>query len=463
MKPLTTLFSICFLLTVFVSCNKTVKNSSTYFGGKIINPKSSHVILYSMDKVIDTFLINSENKFGDTLDSIQEGLYYFVHGNENQFLYIEPRDSIMLSLNTWDFDESLVFSGIGAERNNVLIDCFLQFEKDEKTFYRYNSLNPKPFKAKVDSIISLRKNTYEAYVKRHPSETENFKEVLKIAFTYPIYARIESYPISHAKKMKLERFSKLPLSFYEYRKNIDINIDALMYYKPYSKYITNYLYNATYAKRPSPMQNNFVPNFTVDLLKTIDEKVGSKTFKNAFLKQTVVSHFYKKSTCDINNKEFDVFLALSSNEEDKDLVKKLLIDNQIIHKNHKMENFYIHDFTNASYAIQDLIKGKNTFLFFWSTKYVSKPYVRARINYLSNKYPKIQFLTLKIDGNSNDLIKNLDIKKQFFIDHNSSANSFLTSKMTRAILINKKGILTNGFASISSRNIYTQLDSLNNN
>ena len=49
---------------------------------------------------------------------------------------------LMLSLNTWNFDESLVFSGIGAERNNILIDCFLQVEKDETTFYQYNSLEP---------------------------------------------------------------------------------------------------------------------------------------------------------------------------------------------------------------------------------------------------------------------------------------------------------------------------------
>lgn len=428
-----------------------------------MNPKSSHVILYSMDKVIDTFSINADNKFGGTLDSIQEGLYYFVHGNENQFIYIEPKDSIMLSLNTWDFDESLVFSGIGAERNNVLIDCFLQFEKDEKTFYKYNSLKPTSFKKKVDSIISLREGTHAAYVKRHPTETEKFKEVLKIALTYPVYARIESYPISHAKKMKLERFPTLPLFFYEYRKDLDINIDALMYYKPYSKYITNYLYNATYAKSHAPMQNNFTSNFTVDLLNTIDAKVSSRTFKNVFLKQTVISHFYKKSTCDINHKEFDVYFALSSNEKDKNLVRRLLKDTQTIHENHEMKNFYIHDFTNARYAIRDVIKDKNTFLFFWSAKYVSKPYVRARINYLSNRYPNIQFLTLKIDGDSTDQIKNLDIKKQFFIDSNSGANSFLTSKMTRSMLINKKGILTNGFASITSRNIYTQLDRLNNN
>ena len=448
---------------IFVSCNKSVKNTATYFGGKIINPKNNHVVLFSMDKVIDTFFINSENKFIGKIDSIKEGLFYFVHGNENQFLYLEPKDSLMLSLNTWDFDESIVFSGVGAERNNILIDCFLQFEKDERLFYNYNSLKAIPFKKKVDSIITLKMNTYEEYASNHPTETDRFKEVLKIALTYPVYARIEKYPNSHAKRMKLKEFPKTPSSFYDYRKEIDINQDALMYYNPYSKYVTSYLYNSTYAKGFKPMQNNFSSNFTVDLLKTINTEISSETFKNAFLKQTLISHFYKKSTCDINTQEFDIFLALSTNQDDKDLVKRLLNDNQLVHVNHKMPNFELRDYTNVKRGIKDVLKEKNTLLFFWSPVYVSKAYVRSRINFLSNRYPTIQFLTIKIDGNKKDQIEKLDIKKQFFINIDSDANSFLTSKMTRSILINKKGIVTNGFASISSRNIYAQLDILNNN
>jgi hypothetical protein len=463
MTPKSTFFSLCILLTVFVSCNKSGNNTATYFGGKIINPKSNNVILYAMDKVVDTFFIDANNKFMGKLDSINEGLYYFIHGNESQSIYIEPKDSLMLSLNTWDFDESLVFSGVGAERNNILIDCFLQFEKDKKIFYQYNSLKAKPFKTKVDSIVALKLNTYEEYVTNHPKETESYKEVLKIALTYPVYARIERYPNSHSKIMKLDSFPKTPLSFYDYRKEIDTNKDALMYYNPYNMYITSFVYNATYAKGYKPMQNNFSSNFTVDLLKTIDNKVSSKTFKNAFLKQTLISHFYRKSTCDINDKEFDVFLELSTNEEDKDLVKKLLNDNHLVHENHKINNFTLNDFTNASHDVSDVLKDKNTLLFFWNPKYASKPYVRSRIQFLTNKYPTVQFLTVKIDGNSNDQIENLDIKQQFFINSSSKANSFLTSKMTRSILINKKGIVTNGYASISSRNIYAQLEELGKN
>ncbi|WOC40270.1 hypothetical protein [Polaribacter sp. HL-MS24] len=452
---------ICVLLTGFASCSKSVKRTATYFGGKIINPKANHVILYSMDKVIDTFFINAENKFIGKLEDVKEGLYYFVHGYENQFVYLEPNDSLMLSLNTWNFDESLVFSGFGADRNNILLDCYLQFEKDERLFYQYNALPPKLFQQKVDSIIRHKIETFEDYALHHPKETASYYELLKTALTYPVYTRIENYPNAHAKKMHLSSFPKTPISFYDFRKDIDLNKDAWMYYPPYSKYVSSFLYNTTYNNGYQPMQNHFSSNFTADLLKTIASQIKSKRFKNAYLKQTLFSHFNKKSTSEINSNEFEVFLALSSNEQDKALVHKLLRDNEQIATHHQMMNFKLHDFTNTSRSLKQLLRKKNSLLFFWSPNKVSRPYVQSRINYLSNRYPQIQFLTIQIDGDTHTQIENFDIKKQFFIKSNSEANSFLTSKMTRSILINRKGIVTNGFASLSSRNIYSQLDQLN--
>ena len=131
-------FILLFSIILFTSCNSTPKNTDTYFGGKIINPKSNFVVLFSMDKVIDTMYLEKDNRFIGKLNVINEGLYYFVHGDENQYIYLEPQDSLMLRLNTWDFDESIVFAGKGAERNNILIDCFLEEEKDNKMFYQLN-------------------------------------------------------------------------------------------------------------------------------------------------------------------------------------------------------------------------------------------------------------------------------------------------------------------------------------
>ena len=125
-------------ITAFVGCTSNSKNTATYFGGKIINPKSKYVVLFSMEKVIDTLFLNKDNRFLGKLENANEGLYYFAHGNENQFIYLEQQDSLMLRLNTWDFDESIVYAGKGAERNNILIDCFLQEERDNKMFYKLN-------------------------------------------------------------------------------------------------------------------------------------------------------------------------------------------------------------------------------------------------------------------------------------------------------------------------------------
>ncbi len=147
------------LLLFALGCTTKNGNSKTFFGGKIINPKTKFVVLYSNDKIIDTLLLNDRNKFLATYDNLDEGLYYIEHGNENQYVYLEPKDSLMLRLNTWDFDESLVFAGKGAERNNILIDIFLEVENERKLFYQLNNLEPRAYKNKIDSIINFKLDT----------------------------------------------------------------------------------------------------------------------------------------------------------------------------------------------------------------------------------------------------------------------------------------------------------------
>lgn len=449
-----------FLFITLVGCSSNPKNVSTYFGGKIINPKSKYVILYSTEEVLDTLILDENNKFFGKLDNAKEGLYYFIHGKENQYIYLEPQDSLMLRLNTWDFDESLVFAGKGAERNNILIDCFLEDEKDEKNFYIFNNLDPDKFKWKIDSLINTKLITYNHYIENHTDETEGYRDLLKVALTYPLFARAERYPIMYVKHSNTKEFPEIKNSFYAYRETLDFNNDSLMYYAPYTTYVRNYLYNVTYSLGHKPMTNEYSSNFTVDLLKTIDTKISSEKSKNAFLKQTVLGHFYRKSSCNVNQNAFETFFDLSSNKEDKSIIKKLLADNKSLHKGNKIPDFSIIDFNKTRHSIKEIITDKNTFLFFWNPEFVSKEYISSRVGFLSNKFPEIQFIQVKINGSKNDKIDQLDIKNQFFIDTKNKDNSFLTSKMPRVILINKKGIVENGYASISSKNIHSQLKKL---
>jgi hypothetical protein len=456
-------FSQILFLTTLISCDSEKKETLTYFGGKIINPKSNQVVLFTMDRVIDTFYLNNQNKFIGKLSNIDEGLYYFFHGNENQYIYLEPKDSLMLRLNTWDFDESLVFAGVGAERNNILIDCFLEDEKEKKAFFTYNKLKPEKFIHKVDSLASLKFKTFEHYLENHPKETAGFGEILKTALTYPLYARAEKYPIMYAKFSKTGSFPDLDASFFNYRNNISINKDALIYYPPYSQYIRNYLYNETYALGHPPVKKTYSSKFTFDLLSTIDKKIVNKKSKNAFLKQTVVSHFYNKSSCELNKKPFDKFFELSTSPKDKKHVQQIINDSKAVAKNQNIKDFSVIDYANSTRSISEIIKGKNAMLFFWNQEYYPKNYIASKIKQFSITYPNILYIQIEIDGNFRNTIKKIDVKNQFFIDKNSEAQTFLTSKMPRCILINKTGKVTNGYASFSSYNINQYLKVLNEN
>ena len=140
----------CFALVSVIiigSCTSSNKEQFTYFGGKIIHPKSDFVLLYKNDKLIDSLFLDQDDKFIGSYKNFEEGFYYFIHGNENQYIYFEPKDSISIRLNTWDFDESLVFSGIGADKNTILIDYFLENDKlrYNHTIYSYYRLKPAKF------------------------------------------------------------------------------------------------------------------------------------------------------------------------------------------------------------------------------------------------------------------------------------------------------------------------------
>ncbi len=130
------------------SCN--VKSNSeeavAYLGGEIINPKNRDVVLFRFeDKASDTFRLDNNNRFIHRFDNFKAGIYEIWHGNEYQIVVLEPNDSIMFRVNTYDFDESLVFTGKGSKKNNYLIKTFLSYETERRKLMKYSQMNPEEF------------------------------------------------------------------------------------------------------------------------------------------------------------------------------------------------------------------------------------------------------------------------------------------------------------------------------
>ena len=449
-------FFLLIALVFIGSCTTKEKETTTYFGGKIINPKSDFVLLFKQDKFIDSLFLDKNDKFIGEYKDFKEGLFTFKHGPEHQYVYIEPQDSILIRLNTWDFDETLVFSGTGADKNNILIDWFLESEKENKnhSIYKYYSLEPILFKFKMDSLLNLRNKKITLFKSKNNDLPSNYLNVLEVMVNYPIYKRFEQYPLRHKHLNKKSDFPITPKDFYKYRENISLNNDSLIYLGTYSSYVVSRLYNNVYSKG-IPRNNK---EFTVNLLNVIDKNISQEKIKNIFLYEMLVNDFLEKSTCSLDKETFYTYFKLSSDIEDKKQVQRVINDVKSLHGGKMLPKFNVLNYNNAKLPISKVVKNKNCVLYFWNPKYNSSEYIASRVKYLTKKFPKLSFIGIRINSyKKNKPIKGIDIKNQYYIDSKSKANSFLSSKLPRTLLVNNKGKILNGFASINSSKIYKQL------
>ena len=116
------------VLLTFYSCQSN-GNDRVFVGGDIINPINDYVVLYNPNGQVDTLYLNSDNKFFHYFTDFNNGIHSFVHGGKYQSLLLENNDSIMMHINTQDFDGSLNFNGIGAKKKKLLNKIFFKIEK----------------------------------------------------------------------------------------------------------------------------------------------------------------------------------------------------------------------------------------------------------------------------------------------------------------------------------------------
>jgi hypothetical protein len=121
-------------------------------------------------------------------------------------------------LNTWDFDGSLVFSGKGAERNNFLINLFLENEKEDKFFLNDYSLNDSLFQNKIDSVLQQKILFYKQFKDEIKESSPLFEKLANSVIYDPLYRKKEAYPYRHKKASSLKEYPHVDPRFYKFRK-----------------------------------------------------------------------------------------------------------------------------------------------------------------------------------------------------------------------------------------------------
>jgi len=461
----TTFTSLLLALILLTACQQPRSfDSPTYLGGQIMNPKTDYVLFSENEEILDTLWLDKKGRFIKTIPVFEEGLYTFRHGNEYQYIFLQPSDSLVFRLNTWDFDESLVFSGIGSARNEYLIDLFIQNEKEDAQLRALFNLPPEDLKEELERVRLKKQQDLNDFLLESEEQNNLYIRYARAAIDYPLYRKMEIYPLALRNYLRTEKIPELPDSFYDYRKNIDLNDPVLANFYSHRNYVLSYLYHLAYEKTIATNEKGI----NTYLIEYVNDSINELQLKESLLTSAIYEEFFTGATLNLNQEVTTAFFETSTNKELNDKVTNLIADSHKVANGSKLKDFEIINLNLKPYSINSLTKNRNTVIYFWSEQEIEAIKLAGKIDYLQKKYPMLLFIGVNIDyddGQPLDLLslKYINENQQFVLPSHSLAKTFNTSGFTRTILVNRYGYVIDNFANISSRYFEKSLKFLEKN
>ncbi|MGM5471089.1 TlpA family protein disulfide reductase [Flavobacteriaceae bacterium LMO-SS05] len=466
-------FAAFLLLLTTLNCKHNTGEHDDYafLGGQIINPSNDYVLLYNPKDEVDTLYLDHNNRFLRKLSNFESGLYTFVHGGEFQWILLEPKDSLLLRLNTIDFDESLVFTGNGARKNNYLIKTFLENEADNYKFRKWCQLEPEKFEQVLDSVRTIKLDEFHTFLSQK-EYSELFKTIAKTSINYNYYASKEMYPFGYYGYGNLIHYKDLPDGFYDFRKDIDYNIEALSDFYTYNKFLYSHFNNLALQKFYKTATHQDIFNsksviYNLEKLNLIDSLVSSKMIKNNLLKFTT-RDFISSSKDSLETKQvLNSFLQKTSSEKDKEIINSLVYSIKGLKQGNKLPPLVLIDYTDQEVMLDSIIT-KPTVIYFWSsTLPLLMKNTHFKVSQLRTKFPNIDFVGININDNDNSHWKNIldqynfPVAKEFqFRDPNKAHEALAINSVNKSILVGKDIKIINANALLFTSEFEEQLKEL---
>jgi len=466
------LLVLILIVTSFFGC-KSSDNScgKAFFGGEIINPNSEYVVFHDdLTSNIDTLYLDENNRFTHTVETLTPGLYSFFHGGEYQIAILEPNDSIMIRLNTLDFDESLVFTGKGSKKNNFLISQYVALDSEEKHIYRNFHLSPQDFKLKLDSLKAQKKAKLDGFVLNHPS-SELFTKVANSSIDFNYNSYLEIFPFRHYKKQQLHKYNSISSDFYDYRNGLDYDDELFSDYYPFYNFLVPHFDNLAlegYFKTTNDTlfeKNSIIYN--LEKLELIDSKIHNEIIRNNLLKYCTKKYLSDANTMDDYETMYNSFLGKSSNKEDLQHISSLFTTLKNIQPGNSFPNVEVINQHNKVLNISSIVD-KPTVIFFWS-KAIKNHFRNShkKVDKLREEYPDINFISFNIDSNNRYLWRRLLTENKFPLEHeyrfrnpHAAKKILAINYVNKVMVLDANGTIISSNASMFKRDFKSLLDTL---
>nr|WP_322624659.1 thioredoxin-like domain-containing protein [uncultured Flavobacterium sp.] len=442
-----------FLLLCLAACGRKEDGYAAYFSGQVKNPRLPYVLFCRNNKPIDTLKLDKNNHFYAKFDSLTPGIYSFKHEPDYQYVYFEKNDSISVSIDAENFDNSIVFSGRGEQKNNFMMELFQMIDNDRRSSYDIFGKEPAEFTRYIDSCYAKRQALYNSRKKETGwSKDFDFYAYKRLMLNY--YGYYEYYPYLYARRTGEDIKDKLPKDFYSYRKNINLKDKKLTSFSPFIRYCLALVNNRAYYKtfKDDALDENSVA-FNLNKLNVADSLFSNQELKNTVLDNIAFAYLLEDQNVTNNSRFINRYEELSTNEDPNNEIYRQIKAIKELVPGHKLPEVALVGIDGKPYKIQDNVKRK-TVVFFWTgCARVLLQQVYDKVSALQKKHPEIDFIAINVD-NDTEWKKNLKAYDHIGVTQVRATNfdelrhSWVLNKINRTIILNADGTVRDAFTNL---------------
>ena len=386
---------------LFFACNQPKNEITTAnIAGKITNPSETVLMIYDnnlIESVRDTIEVNENGEF--SFDLHVNGSDYFTlrYGRNGGKLFLHIGDSLNISFDAEEFEETIKFSGKGSDYSTYLLKKAKLQKELQGNFQELFKLELDEFLIKIDSNY----NQYKEFISES-AETNSFCGEFtgfeQVDLLYSWANNRNNYPRYHKYFTKKDTVI-LSDDYDNYKNGLDLDNGNLLKLASYRSYLSNYLYEKSDEE------------FKIDTsLNSLDNKETIASFRaiqKAFTDQSLKDYFFFKKINEqiqyysLNGIEelMNEFNVNCTNQKYKDKINVEITKWEKLAKGQAAPQFTYPDINGDMVSLSDF-KGKYVYIDVWATWCGpckgEIPYLKALEEELHDK--NVVFMSVSIDN-----------------------------------------------------------------
>ena len=444
--------ALLFFLLNLISCTDAdQKKNSIFFGGQIINPSSNFVRLYRDNKTIDSLILDQNFRFQKKFDSLDSGIYKLEHIPEYQSVFLENGDSIWVRINASAFQESLVYSGKGAIKNNFLMDLYLHQEKENDFLSSKYSQDSESFNHLIDSLLLQKKELW--------IEMDSLSELSPIAqkitqatYIYPYATKRERYALLRGTFWSAEDDS----IFFDFRKYLNYGDNDLALFDPYVNYLMNYINEKALDSGEYYFQAKQKKGYNIRRLKVLDREIKGNKVRNNLARAIAYEEILNFENHEDHDNFLQFYAVVNTSQKDLSEVLNLHLDISGMQAKEKLPSLTLQKVDASLISSDEIISQQPTVIYFWSqTQMKHYKSTLERVAMFQRKYPKFRYVGIciqpfnKMVAQVQDMMS-VDKNDQYaIVDFENASKTWVITLLNKGIIIESNGSILEGFGNFS--------------